>query len=182
MTCECYVAESCARIVESQLLLSESKLQILLQRWARNQWLHHWRQEGCQNHQMTEKTLVSLTQIRMPRVRVCVGRIALNPVADVAGGIQTQHSAQLSSCTWSAEQKRERRPQSAVSTLRHWFPGTGAGVLTKGIRSQKKGSWSQSHKEAICQQEGASGRSDVGKMIPDIIAIRHMIGFAVERK
>lgn len=30
MTCECSVAESCARIVESQLLLSETKLQILL--------------------------------------------------------------------------------------------------------------------------------------------------------
>lgn len=39
-----------------------------------------------------------------------------------------------------------------------------------------------SHKEAICQGEGSSGRSDSGKMIPDIIAIRNMIGLAVERK
>lgn len=30
MICECYVVESCARIVESQLLLSETTLQILL--------------------------------------------------------------------------------------------------------------------------------------------------------
>lgn len=30
MTCECYVTESCARIVAPQLLLSETKLQILL--------------------------------------------------------------------------------------------------------------------------------------------------------
>lgn len=30
MICECYVAESWARIVESQLLLSETTLQILL--------------------------------------------------------------------------------------------------------------------------------------------------------
>lgn len=72
-------------------------------------------------------------------MRVCAGRTALNPVADAAGGIQAQHSAQLSSCTWSAEQEREWRLQSAVSTLRHWFPGTGAAVLTKGIQSQKKG-------------------------------------------
>lgn len=128
---------------------------------------------------MTEQTLVMLTQIEMPGQRALVGGPTPNPAADAACGVQAKHSAQL------------RRVLRRVGSLK-WQPvpldtvipsqGQGEGVLTRGIQSQRKAGWSQSHEEAMCQGEDASGRSDSGQMIPDIIAIRNTIGLAVERK
>lgn len=77
---------------------------------------------------MTEQTLVMLTQIEMPGQRALVGGPAPNPAADAACGVQAKHSAQVGSL------KRQPVPLDTVIPSQ----GQGAGVLTRGIQSQRK--------------------------------------------